>query len=77
MDFVIGLFVGLFIGGWLGLSVAALMMISREKDIQAELSDGCDEAIEGAIETLKRQGAPTCLTDDERRKELEERYKRE
>ena len=49
----------------------------REKDIQAELSDGCDEAIEGAIEALKRQGAPTCLTDDERRKELEERYKRE
>ena len=64
MDFVIGLFIGLFIGGWIGLSVAALMMISREKDIQAELSDGCDEAIKSAIETLKRQKHNSRLDDE-------------
>ena len=77
MDFAIGLFVGLFIGGWIGLCIASLMMISRESEIREKINDGCDEAIKDAIETLKRQGAPTCLTDDERRKELEERYKRE
>lgn len=69
MDFVIGLIIGLCFGGWIGLAIATLMAISKD-------DDSCDKVIDDAIETLKRQDKPTCLTDDERRKELEERYKR-
>lgn len=36
MDFIIGLIVGLFFGGWIGLAVASLITISRDKKFEAE-----------------------------------------
>lgn len=78
MDFVIGLIVGLFFGGWVGLGIASAIVISRDKEAEERMNgdpDGSKAVMKDAIETLKRQGAPTCLTDDERRKELEERYR--
>ena len=63
MDFVIGLIVGLFFGGWIGLAVASLIAISRDKDIEVELEaeehendpDGSKAVMEEAIEVLKKQ----------------------
>ena len=69
MDFLIGFISGMMIGGWIGLAIASLIAISKD-------DDSCDKVIDEAIKTLKRQDKPTCLTDDERREELEERYKR-
>ena len=66
MDFVIGLIVGLFFGGWIGLAIASLITISRDKDIEdikAELEaeehendpDGSKAVMEEAIVTLKEK----------------------
>lgn len=63
MDFIIGLIVGLFFGGWIGLAVASLIAISREKDIEAELEteeykndpDGSKAVMEEAIATLEEK----------------------
>lgn len=84
MDFVIGLIVGLFFGGWIGLAVASLITISRDKDIEdikAELEDeGYEAVMEEAIETLKKQRvvritqqAPTVsrLDDDTWKEDME------
>ena len=46
MDFLIGLLAGLFIGGWIGLGVAVVVMGNRS-------DDSCDKVIEEAINTLK------------------------
>ena len=83
MDFIIGLIVGLFFGGWIGLAVASLITISRDKDIEdikAELDDpdGSKAVLDEMLAKMREsKRVPTCLTDDERRKELEERYKEE
>ena len=86
MDFVIGLIVGLFFGGWIGLAVASLIAISREKDIEAELEaeehendpDGSKAVLDEMLAKMKEsKRIPTCLANEERRKELEERYKEE
>ena len=86
MDFVIGLIVGLFFGGWIGLAVASLISISRDKDIEAELEseehendpDGSKAVLDEMLAKMREsKRAPTCLTNEERRKELEERYKEE
>lgn len=58
MDFVIGLFVGLFFGGWIGLAIASLMANSREQEIMEKFNgdpDGSKAVMEEAIETLKKQ----------------------
>lgn len=60
MDFIIGLIVGLFFGGWIGLAVASLITISRDKDIEdikAELDDpdGSKAVMEEAIATLEEK----------------------
>ena len=63
MDFVIGLIVGLFFGGWIGLAVASLITISRDKKFEAELEaeehetdpDGSKAVMEEAIVTLKEK----------------------
>ena len=60
MDFIIGLIVGLFFGGWIGLAVASLITISRDKnieDIKAELDDpdGSKAVMKEAIATLEEK----------------------
>lgn len=60
MDFIIGLIVGLFFGGWIGLAVASLITISRDKDIEdikAELDDpdGRKAVMKEAIATLEEK----------------------
>ena len=58
MDFVIGLIVGLFFGGWIGLAIASLMANSREQEIMEKLNgdpDGSKAVMEEAIEVLKKQ----------------------
>lgn len=60
MDFIIGLIVGLFFGGWIGLAVASLITISRDKDIEdikAELDDpdGSKAVMKEAIATLEEK----------------------
>ena len=86
MDFLIGMIVGLFFGGWIGLAVASLIAISRDKDIESELEaeehendpDGSKAVLDEMLAKMREsKRVPTCLTDDERRKELEERYKEE
>ena len=86
MDFVIGLIVGLFFGGWIGLAVASLIAISRDKDIEAELEaeehendpDGSKAVLDEVLAKMREsKRIPTCLANEERRKELEERYMRE
>lgn len=78
MDFVIGFIAGLIVGAFIGMFVASLASISREGELMEKMKpDPCENVVNETIETLKRQGKPTCLTDDERREELEERYKRE
>ena len=86
MDFVIGLIVGLFFGGWIGLAVASLITISRDKDIEAELEaeehendpDGSKAVLDEMLAKMREsKRIPTCLANEERRKELEERYMRE
>ena len=83
MDFIIGLIVGLFFGGWIGLAVASLITISRDKDIEdvrAELDDpdGSKAVLDEMLAKMKEsKRVPTCLANEERRKELEERYMRE
>ena len=83
MDFAIGLIVGLFFGGWIGLAVASLITISRDKDIEdikAELDDpdGSKAVLDEMLAKMREsKRVPTCLANEERRKELEERYKEE
>ena len=86
MDFTIGLIVGLFFGGWIGLAVASLITISRDKDIEAELEaeehendpDGSKAVLDEMLAKMREsKRMPTCLANEERRKELEERYMRE
>ena len=89
MDFIIGLIVGLFFGGWIGLAVASLITISRDKDIEdieAELEaeehendpDGSKAVLDEMLAKMREsKRVPTCLANEERRKELEERYMRE
>ena len=86
MDFVIGLIVGLFFGGWIGLAVASLIAISRDKDIEVELEaeehendpDGSKAVLDEVLAKMREsKRIPTCLANEERRKELEERYMRE
>ena len=81
MDFVIGLIVGLFFGGWIGLAVASLIAISREQEIMEKLNDDPDGSTAVLDEMLAKmresKRVPTCLANEERRKELEERYMRE
>ena len=86
MDFTIGLIVGLFSGGWIGLAVASLIAISRDKDIEAELEveehendpDGSKAVLDEMLAKMREsKRVPTCLANEERRKELEERYKEE
>ena len=86
MDFVIGLIVGLFFGGWIGLAVASLITISRDKKFEAELEaeehetdpDGSKAVLDEMLAKMKEsKRIPTCLANEERRKELEERYMRE
>lgn len=59
MDFIIGMIVGLFFGGWIGLAVASLIAISRDKDIEAELNcdsdGGVDDVIADALAELRKQ----------------------
>lgn len=60
MDFIIGLIVGLFFGGWIGLAVASLIAISRDKDIEdirKELDDpdGSKAVMKEAIATLEEK----------------------
>ena len=58
MDFVIGLIVGLFFGGWIGLAIASLMANSREQEIMEKFNgdpDGSKAVMEEAIEVLKKQ----------------------
>lgn len=61
MDFVIGLIVGLFFGGWIGLAVASLITISKDKEIEAELNrdpdSGVDDVIADTLAELKKQRA--------------------
>lgn len=67
MDFVIGLIAGLFFGGWIGLAVASLIAISRDKDIEAELNhdpDGSKAVAKDVINTLKRQEHNSRLDDE-------------
>ena len=86
MDFIIGLIVGLFFGGWIGLAVASLITISRDKKFEAELEaeehendpDGSKAVLDEMLAKMREsKRVPTCLANEERRKELEERYKRE
>lgn len=86
MDFTIGLIVGLFFGGWVGLAVASLITISRDKKFESELEaeehendpDGSKAVLDEMLAKMREsKRIPTCLANDERRKELEERYKRE
>ena len=66
MDFVIGLIVGLFFGGWIGLAIASLMANSREQEIMEKLNgdpDGSKAVMEEAIETLKKQSQTEKDTD--------------
>ena len=86
MDFIIGLIVGLFFGGWIGLAVASLITISRDKKFEAELEaeehgndpDGSKAVLDEMLAKMKEsKRVPTCLANEERRKELEERYMRE
>lgn len=86
MDFAIGLIVGLFFGGWIGLAVASLIAISRDKNIEAELEeeehendpDGSKAVLDEMLAKMRAsKRVPTCLANEERRKELEERYKEE
>ena len=86
MDFAIGLIVGLFFGGWIGLAVASLIAISRDKNIEAELEeeehendpDGSKAVLDEMLAKMREsKRVPTCLANEERRKELEERYKEE
>ena len=71
-DAILGFIGGLFCGGLLGFVVAALVTMGA-RETEKELDDVLDEL----LETARKQGKPTCLTDDERRKELEERYRKE
>ena len=86
MDFTIGLIVGLFFGGWVGLAVASLITISRDKKFESELEaeehendpDGSKAVLDEMLAKMREsKRIPTCLANDERRKELEERYKEE
>lgn len=58
MDFTIGLIVGLFFGGWIGLAVASLITISRDKEIEVELNrdpdGGVDDVIADTLTELKK-----------------------
>ena len=67
MDFVIGLIVGLFFGGWIGLAIASLMANSREQEIMEKLNgdpDGSKAVLDETIEALKRQKHNSRLDDD-------------
>lgn len=58
MDFVIGLIVGLFFGGGIGLAIASLMANSREQEIIEKLNgdpDGSKAVLDETIATLKKQ----------------------
>ena len=58
MDFIIGLIIGLFFGGWIGLAVASLIAISRDKEFEAEVEedpDGSKAVMKEAIATLKEK----------------------
>ena len=76
MDFLIGMIVGLFFGGWIGLAVASLIAISRDKDIESELEaeehendpDGSKAVMEEAIVTLKEK---EYLFDDTWKEDME------
>ena len=76
MDFVIGLIVGLFFGGWIGLAVASLIAISRDKNMESELEeedhendpDGSKAVMEEAIVTLKEK---EYLFDDTWKEDME------
>lgn len=61
MDFVIGLIVGLFIGGWVGLGIASAIAISRDKEVEARTNDdpdgGVDDVITDTLAELKKQKA--------------------
>ncbi len=67
MDFVIGLIVGLFFGGWVGLAIASLMANSREQEIMEKFNgdpDGSKAVVKNVIDTLKRQEHNSRLNDD-------------
>ena len=67
MDFVIGLIIGLFFGGWIGLAVASLMANSREQEIMEKLNgdpDGSKAVAKDVIDTLKRQEHNSRLDDE-------------
>lgn len=57
MDFFIGLIVGLFFGGWIGLAVASLITISRDKDIEdvrAELDDPEPDGVDDVLDEIEK-----------------------
>lgn len=76
MDFIIGMIVGLFFGGWIGLAVASLIAISRDKGIESELEakehendpDGSKAVMEETIVTLKEK---EYLFDDTWKEDME------
>lgn len=81
MDFVIGLIVGLFFGGWIGLAIASLMANSREQEIMEKLNgdpDGSKAVLDETIEALKRQKHNSRFDDDTWKEDMErdaEQYK--
>ena len=88
MDFFIGLMIGIFVGVLAGIFITALMSANGRSEPEP---DGVDEALdevekyidkkkndddfEHLLFTLKNQGTPTCLINEDRRQELLERYK--
>lgn len=74
MDFLIGFIVGLFIGGWVGLGVASVIAISRDKEAEARMNgdpDGSKAALDETIEALKRQKHNSRLDDDTWKEDME------
>lgn len=66
MDFLIGFIVGLFIGGWVGLGVASVMAISRDKEEETKRNpdpDGSKAVLDETIATLKKQSRKEKDTD--------------
>ena len=74
MDFLIGFIVGLFIGGWVGLGVASVIAISRDKEAEARMNgdpDGSKAVLDETIEALKRQKHNSRLDDDTWKEDME------